>query len=190
MAMQPKVRKLALTAHVTSSAGWIGAVVVVLVLGVVGLASQDVDLVRGVYLAMQPIAWYGLVPFSLASLVTGLVMSLGTPWGLFRHYWVVTKLAMNVFASVVLALYTGTLASLAVGARTATAGVGLGGVRDPSPVVHSVLALLLLLVAAVLSVYKPKGLTRYGQRRAAAARPKTAATGEERTGIPDPVTSI
>src|SRR5438105_9338223 len=125
MSMAPKVRKLALTTHVTSSVGWIGAVVVVLALGIVGLAGSDPQLVRGVDLTLEPIARFVLVPFSLASLATGLLMALGTPWGLFRQYWVVAKLFMNVFASVVLLLYTQTLSSLAdAAARPTLPGAG------------------------------------------------------------------
>jgi hypothetical protein len=44
-----------------------------------------------------------------------------------------------------------------------SAGVQL--LRDPSPVLHAGAALVLLLVATTLSVYKPRGLTRYGWRK-------------------------
>jgi hypothetical protein len=185
MTMGPAARKAALVAHVTSSVGWIGAVVVTLILGVVGLTSQDVQLVRGVYLAMEPIGWLVLLPFSVASLATGLIVSLGAPWGLFRHYWVVTKLLMNVFASLVLVLYTQTLAVMADAAAQANvADAGLDGLREPSPVIHSVLALLLLLVAAVLSVYKPRGMTRYGQRKHHEERRRAQQQGPEPAAAP------
>ena len=46
-------------------------------------------------------------------------------------------------------------------------GVGLEAVRNFSPVLHSVAAALVLLVATVLAVYKPRGLTRYGQQKEA-----------------------
>jgi len=42
----------------------------------------------------------------------------------------------------------------------------LGVVRNASPMIHAVLALLVLLVATVLAVYKPRGVTRYGWRKA------------------------
>ncbi len=109
MTMTPRLRKLALTAHVTSSVGWLGGIATVLALAVTGLASQDAQLVRAAYVAMEPIGWFVLVPLSLASLLTGLVQSLGTTWGLFRHYWVVAKLLINVFATVLLLMYMQTL---------------------------------------------------------------------------------
>ena len=98
MTMTPRLRKLALTAHVTSSVGWLGAVAGFLAVAVVGLTSRDAQTVRGAYLVMEPAAWFVLVPFAFASLVSGLVQSLGTTWGLFRHYWVLFKLLINAVA--------------------------------------------------------------------------------------------
>jgi hypothetical protein len=163
MIMPPRLRKLALTAHVTSSVGWTGAVVVFLGLAVVGLTSQDQQMARGVYLVMEPAARFVLVPFAFASLVTGLVMSLGTTWGLFRHYWVVFKLLMTAFATLVLLIYMETFRLMA--AVAADPAVDFNAVRNPSPLVHSVLALLILLVATVLAIYKPQAVTPYGRRK-------------------------
>ncbi|MGH3928964.1 MAG: DUF2269 domain-containing protein, partial [Pseudonocardiaceae bacterium] len=84
MVMTPRLRKFVLTAHVTTTVGWLGAVVVFLALAVIGLTSQDAQTVRGAYLVMEPAAWFVLVPLAFASLLTGLVQALGTPWGLFR----------------------------------------------------------------------------------------------------------
>ncbi len=180
MTMAPDLRKLALTAHVTSSVGWLGAVATFLALGVAGLSSQDPQTVRAVYLVMEPIGWVVLVPLSLASLLTGLVQSLGTNWGLFRHYWILAKLLMNVFAVIVLLMYMQTLGYLADVAAATSAGADLSGLRSPSPLFHAGVALLLLVVATVLSVYKPRGMTRYGQRtqqeQRARPRPTTAVT--------------
>ena len=165
MTLRPGLRKLALVTHVTSSVGWTGAVVASLALAIVGLTSQDAQLVRAVALTLEPLGWFVLVPMSLASLLTGLVVSLGTRWGLLRHYWVVVKLLMNLVAAAVLLLYMQTLGALADVAASASSGGDVSDLRSPSPLVHAAGALLLLLVATTLSVYKPKGMTRYGQRR-------------------------
>jgi hypothetical protein len=178
MTTRPGLRKFVLTAHVVSSVGWIGAVTVFLALGVAGLTSQDAQVVRAVYIAMEPAGWSVLVPLSLASLLTGLVQSLGTKWGLFRHYWILMKLLINVFASIILLLYMQTLGYLAgLAAQTTSSGGDLGGLRSPSPVIHASVGLLLLLVAATLSVYKPRGVTRYGQRKQRAASAGRANAG-------------
>jgi len=102
MTMTIRLRKLALTAHVTSSVGLLGSIAAFLSLAIAGLTSQDAQTVRAAYLAMELIARFVIVPLAFASLLTGLIQSLGTPWGLFRHYWVVVKLLLTVFATVVL----------------------------------------------------------------------------------------
>lgn len=170
MIMTPRLRKFALTAHVTSSVGWLGAVVVFIALAVIGLTSQDAQTVRGAYLVMEPAAWFVLVPLAFASLLTGIVQSLGTTWGLFRHYWVLFKLLIAAVATIVLLIYLGTLSFLA--GVAADPNTDLGMVRSSSPTLHAALALLLLFVATVLAVYKPRGMTRYGRRRQRAMRAK------------------
>jgi len=96
MAMAPRLRKFALTAHVISSVGWLGAVGGFLALAVAGLTSQDAQVVRAVYLVLDLTAWYVIVPLCLASVLTGLVSSLSTTWGLFRHYWVLFKILITI----------------------------------------------------------------------------------------------
>lgn len=176
MTMAPPVRKFALTAHVVSSVGWLGAVVVFLGLSIAGMTSQNLETVRAAYLAMESIGLFVLVPFSLASLLTGLVQSLGTKWGLVRHYWILAKLLINVVASLILLLYTQTLASLA---EIASANGDLGMLRSPSPLLHAVAGIVLLLAAAALSVYKPRGMTGYGWRKQQEQRQATQATPRE-----------
>ena len=161
--MTPGLRKFALTAHVVSSVGWLGAVAAFLALAVVGLTSQDGETVRAVYVAAEPITWFVLVPLSFASLLTGLVQSLGTAWGLFRHYWVLFKLVINLFATVVLLMYTQTVRFFADVAGESSAD--LAALQGRTFVLHSGAALVLLLVATTLAVYKPRGMTRYGRRK-------------------------
>lgn len=111
--MTPRLRKFALTVHVTSSVGWIGAVVGFLVLVVAALTTQDAKTVHAAWIAMELIGWFAIVPLAFVSLLTGLVMSLGTKWGLFRHYWVLFKLLLTIISTVVLLLNMQTVSFLA-----------------------------------------------------------------------------
>ncbi len=165
--MTPRLRKFVLTAHVTFAVGWLGAVAAFLALAIAGLTSQDAQMVRAAYLAMNWIGWYVLVPLSFASLLTGLVQSLGTEWGLFRHHWIVAKLLINVLANIVLLMFMLIISSVLAGVAAATtlSNVDLGELRSASPLLHAGVALLLLLVATTLSVYKPRGVTPYGWRK-------------------------
>ena len=154
-------RKLALTAHICASVGWLGAIAGFLALAVTGFLTENGQVVRAAFLGMDWIGWYVLVPISFASLVTGLIQSLGTDWGLFRHYWVVAKLLINVLANIVLLMYMVQLSSVV----TTLPSHDVSGFRSASPVLHASVALVLLLVASVLAVFKPRGVTPYGWRK-------------------------
>jgi hypothetical protein len=160
MTMSPRLRKFVLTMHVATSVGWLGAVVAYIALDVAAVASQDVQTVRAAYLAMELLVWYIIVPLALASVLIGIVNALGTSWGLFRHYWVVVKLLITVVATTVLLVETQTIGSMA---DMAASGADP---RDlPGSLSHSIGGLVVLVVATILSVYKPRGITPYGWRK-------------------------
>ena len=162
MIMTPGVRKFALTVHVITSVGWIGAVVAYLALGIAAVTSPDVQTVSAAWIGMEVIGWFAIVPLALAALLTGLVMSLGTKWGLFRHYWVLISLVLTIISTVVLLLHMPTVSIFADMAQAAngTDLAALGG-----DLFHPSIGLLILLVVTGLNVYKPRGLTRYGWRK-------------------------
>jgi hypothetical protein len=162
MTMAPGLRKLVLTVHLSFSVGWIGAVIAYLVLGVSAATSKDAETVRAAWIAMELTGWSAIVPLALGSLLTGIVMALGTPWGLFRYYWVLITLALTVFSTVILLLHMPSVSALARIAREPD-GAALGGLGGD--LLHPSLGLLVLLVIAVLNVYKPRGLTPYGWRK-------------------------
>jgi hypothetical protein len=163
MALAPALRRFTFTTHVTTSVGWIGAVLVFLALAGIGFTSQDERTVRGAYLVMAPAAWFVLVPLAHASLISGILLSLGTTCGLFRHYWVVLKLGITAFATVILLIYMETFRQMA--GVAADPLVDPAVVRNASPILHAILALILLVAATVLGVYKPFGMTDYGRRK-------------------------
>ena len=135
MTMTPGLRKFALTAHVTSSVGWIGAVVAYLALAVAALTSQDAQTVRAAWIAMELTGWFVIVPLALASLLTGLVNALGTTWGLFRHYWVLLKLLLTIFATIVLLVHMQTVSYIAGVAADTTVPISAGcGANSSTPV--------------------------------------------------------
>jgi hypothetical protein len=160
--MGPGLRKAVLSAHLTLSVGWIGAVVAYLALGIASVRTSKSETIRAAWIGMELAGWYAIVPLAVASLATGLVMALGTKWGLFRHYWVIFSFVLTAFATVVLLLHMPTVSSMTDIARTADPATlrALGG--DLS---HPSIGLGVLLVVQVLNLYKPKGLTRYGQRK-------------------------
>ena len=164
--MIPPVRKLALTAHVTASVGWLGSVAAFLVLAIAGLRSADADTVRAAYLAMNLLAWDIIVPLCFASLVTGLIQALGTPWGLLRHYWVIIKLLITVLSTIILLVHMRPITHMAEAAvETMLASTDMRRLRVQL-VVDAAAAVIALLVATTLSIYKPRGVTGYGAKKA------------------------
>ncbi len=159
--MTPRLRKAMLTVHVASSVGWLGAIIAYIAINVPVFAGADEQQVRAAHLMMKPLAWYAVVPLAIASLATGVLQSLGTSWGLFRHWWVLISLATTIFATVVLLLHLADVQSLAARAADPSADVD----RLQGDLFHSVGALAVLLVPLVLNIYKPRGLTRYGWRK-------------------------
>jgi hypothetical protein len=122
-------------------------------------------MVRASYLAMELAGWFVIVPLSLASLLTGLVQSLGTEWGLFRHYWVLVKLLITILAAILLLIHMQPISYTAgVAAETKLSSADLRQLRLQL-VADAGAALLALLAATTLSVYKPRGMTPYGQRK-------------------------
>ncbi len=167
MIMSPGVRKLALTAHVASSVGWLGAVGAFLILSIAGLKSERTETVRSAYLAMNMIGQFAIVPLSLAALLTGLIQALGTQWGLFRHYWVLTKFTLTIVATLLLLLHQFNAVAVAA---TRVSLVPTGALPDVGRlgtqlVFDAAAALVVLLVTTTLSVYKPWGQIGYAERK-------------------------
>lgn len=165
MIMTQPVRKLALTAHVVASIGWIGALAVFFAHAMAGVLSQDEQIVRAVSLAMGITAWFVILPLGLAAFATGLMQALGTAWGLLRHYWVLFKLVLTAVATIVLLLKLGPISYLVEEAAKASfSSADLLGLRT-SILIHAGGGLLVLLTAATLALYKPQGMTPFGMRR-------------------------
>jgi hypothetical protein len=159
--MAPRTIRIVLTSHITFSVGWLGAVAVFLALAITGLSSQNIQLARSAYVAMELSAWYVIVPSCLASLFTGLVQSLGTKWGLFKHYWIVVKLFLTIVATIFLLLHLQPISYLAgVAANTSLSNIQEPGLQIQLIAVSGA-AILVLLAATTISIYKPWGKIKF-----------------------------
>jgi hypothetical protein len=164
MTLSPPIRKLALAVHLSCSVGWLGAVVAYLALDLTVTTSRDPQLVRAAWIGMGMVVSSVIVPLAVASLITGLLMALGTKWGLFRHWWVLISFVLTILATLVLLSETRLISSIAK--RAADPGtIGEELLSYPPTLPHSVGGLLVLLTVQFLNVYKPRGLTPYGWRK-------------------------
>lgn len=169
--MSRRVRRAVLTLHLSVSVGWIGAVIAYLALGLAARLGSSELTIRGAWIAMELVGWYVIVPLAVASLTTGILMAAGTPWGLFNHYWVVISLVFTSIAVLVLVLHMPDVSAAANVARTAS----LAELQQlGSDLAHPAIGLVILVVVQVLNIYKPRGLTAYGQRRIERLRTQSA----------------
>jgi hypothetical protein len=154
--LTPSLRKITLIIHVCSSVGWFGAIACFLVLAFVGLIQSE----HSVYLAMGLITDLIIVPFCLFAIGSGLVLALGTEWGLFRHYWVLIKFILIVLSALVLLIHLQPIHEMAGWSASHSANATYG--IQVQLVVASGAALLVLMLVTILSMIKPSGLTPYG----------------------------
>ena len=166
--LPPRWRNLLLTTHIVVAVGVLGADLVLLTLGVTALASRDPELVRAAYLTMGLLAEAVLLPLALAAPLTGILLGLGTPWGLARHWWVLTKLVLTIAVATAAvfvlrpALNRAAAQALQVPlAELPTTGIGPTGVAVTLPFTG---ALLVLVAIVTLAVFKPWGQTRFRRR--------------------------
>jgi hypothetical protein len=168
MTLSPRWRKLMLLLHVTTAVGFPGAVAGFLALAVVGVTTSDAALATAVYLAMNLVTRFVILPLAVASTVIGIIQSLGTPWGVVRYYWVIVKLVLTIIVLVVLLLQ---LDGIELASRAALSGdLGVNSGLRVSMVLHGAGGLAVLFFVTALSIYKPRGMTRYGARAIAGDR--------------------
>ncbi|MET8880876.1 DUF2269 domain-containing protein [Streptomyces rubiginosohelvolus] len=148
------VRRGLLVAHVAVSVSWLGLTVGLLALGITAFTTGDPATVGAATRAMKIFGDWLVVPVALLALVSGLVLALGTPWGLARHRWVWTKFWLTLITTglSVFSLRPG------IDAAAADKAVDINLVIAPS-----VATATYLLITAV-SILKPWGLTRRGRR--------------------------
>jgi hypothetical protein len=163
MPMAPRSSKLTLTSHISFSVGWLGAVAVFLSLAIVALTTTELQLAQAAFVAMEISTLYVIIPFCLASLITGLIQAVGTRWGLFKYYWIVVKLFLTVVMTVLLFLHLQPISYLAGVAVETT----LSKTNEAAIVIDLIKkaggAIIGLLAVITISVYKPWGKIQYKQ---------------------------
>jgi hypothetical protein len=159
--MKPSLRRIGLVLHVALSVGWLGAVIAFLPLAI-GSLSRDEQLAQACYLSMLVVARGALVPLSIGTLVSGVVQSLGTRWGLFQHWWILIKLLLTVFATGALLLHEATAISeaarLAADAGAAVLQSGVPRELGMQLLADASAAALVLVAALAIAIYKPRGV--------------------------------
>jgi hypothetical protein len=160
--MSPRARRIWLTLHVGFSVGWLGVALTMTALAVIGWAADSHAMRHGAYEVLHVIDLAVAIPSMALSIATGLVVSLGTKWGLVRHWWVLTKFAISVsiplLAGTVESALADELARRTVDPTGQPAGTGIALVACLGGFTVA------LWTATILSVAKPWGRTRWGRQ--------------------------
>ncbi|NRQ40581.1 hypothetical protein HII36_53560 [Nonomuraea sp. NN258] len=151
-------RKAVVLAHVIASVGWLGMTVVLVVLTVAALGLTDPDLLRAAYGFQRLLVGTVIIPSAITTIVTGLVLSLMTPWGLVRHWWPLVKLVATV-GTIALTVSHSPGAVAYVIEHAATVDAAYRGVQREL-VALAVLHPVALGLVTWVSFYKPWGRVR------------------------------
>ena len=170
--MSPKTRKVVLLLHVISAVGWLGLHIGNITFAITGLTTGDPRTQQTAFRAVDMIGGMLLIPISLLAFTTGVVLALGTRWGLVRHWWVLTKFVLTLIPVILIPL------SLLPGYRELA---GLVNAAPPDEVVEvgnlgisliaaAIVSTSMYLTSVTLSIFKPWGRTKWGRRPAERAR--------------------
>jgi hypothetical protein len=151
-----------LVVHLASAGAWVGLDVVLVVLVATAATTGDPNTKSVALQALELFAVWPMLCTGLVCLASGLVLGLGTRFGLVRYWWVAIKLVLNVVLLVLVA------AALRPGVREVadqarllagdpSGDLPIGDLRFP-PIVSPIA----LMTAVTLSVYKPWGRIRRG----------------------------
>jgi hypothetical protein len=151
-----RARAALLTIHVAMSVGWLGLDGALVALAVTSFTRENPTVQAGIASAMAVITCWVLIPVVFVSLASGLVLGLSTPWGLVRHWWVLSKFAIALALTV-----TGLLLLLP---RLHQILAGTGEPAAMHTLIARSITLMLLLGATGISVVKPWGKTPHGRR--------------------------
>lgn len=154
-----RTRKLFLTVHIVSVSAWIGIDAALGILAVTALGTDDPQVAATSLRALELFAIWPMFGASVVSLASGVVLGIGSKYGLVRYWWVAVKLVINVGMSLLI------LFALRPGiGEAATIGEQLAAGRHvdmPTDLLFPVVvAPSLLLTAVVLSIFKPWGRVR------------------------------
>ena len=145
------MRRTVLTVHIAASVGLLGDVAAVLAVNVRAATAEDPAFAAAAYDLLEMFSLLFGIPLSLVALASGILLGLGSKWGVLRHVWVAAKLALLL--SVIL------VGALVMGPSTAAMREGDGG-RETVLIAAAAYDVAVLALATGLSVFKPRGRLR------------------------------
>ncbi|MEV7090372.1 DUF2269 domain-containing protein [Streptomyces sp. NPDC093085] len=152
--LQRPTRRTLLVLHVAVSVSWLGLSLGLLALGTAGYTAHDPTTTQAAYRSMRVFTDWLMVPIGLTTFISGLVLSLGTPWGLARRHWVWIKFWLTLV----------TLTATTFALRPSVHEAAALGEPNSSLIAAPIVSSTAYLFMTAISVLKPWGLTRRGRR--------------------------
>jgi hypothetical protein len=154
-------RRWLLTIHLLFSAIMFGVAVAFLILSIAAANTSDEGVLKACYTSMHVLAKTSVKVSTIGTLVTGILLSVLTQWGLFKYYWIIAKEVLTVLSIVLgpIGMYFWTLKAV-----TLTTAEGLNALHDQAFIVNNVqlwigiiLQIISLIAMFIISVFKPWG---------------------------------
>lgn len=163
-----RMRSTVLVMHIVSAVGWMGVDVALFSLLVAANTTDDPMVVMSSYVAIAAGLPISVGIMSVLMVGSGIILGMGTKWGLIQYWWVASKLAIGllmvvlVFVALIPGLTElGDAVSPAATADAVRAQLGPAATQMWYP---PIVSFSLLAFSLVLSVFKPWGRIR--KRRA------------------------
>lgn len=158
-------RKWILLLHIAAAGVWLGLDVVVALLVITARASGDPQTASFCFRALEIVAIWPMTSAAVLSLISGILLGLGSKYGLLRYWWVAVKLTMNLLLTtlILVVLRPGLHEAAEYGRRVAE---GVPSAFNSTFLMYPpIVSTTTVLFAMALSVFKPWGLTRGDNER-------------------------
>jgi hypothetical protein len=162
-------RRWLLSAHIIFTIAWLGTAFGFIVLGITAVNASDDATLKAAYLMMETLHDTLLWSSALGVLVTGILLSVLTQWGLFRFYWIIVK---EFFTVICMGLGMFGLKGWTASVVALTNAEGLGALHNPQYILdHRLLFLgivfetIALSSMVIISVFKPWGQRGQSRKR-------------------------
>jgi uncharacterized membrane protein len=167
--ISPSMYKFLLAFHIIVSVGWLGTAYSKFILELAAMMANDPDISKTIYTTMKNLS-IAFPILAIPTIITGVLLSLCTKWGLIKYYWVLAKFVLSVGVIVTAISLDGRFIDQSISALSRQSmgkDAVLGIVSAPTILLVSltVAHLIMLVAATFISVYKPWGKTWFGQRK-------------------------
>jgi hypothetical protein len=163
--VSPSMYKFLLASHIVVSVGWLGTAYAKFILELAAITTSAPDISKTIYSTMKYLS-IAFPILAIPTIITGILLSLCTKWGLIKYYWVVAKLVLAVGVIVTAISLDGRLIDQSISALSSQS-MDKGIVSAPTILLISltVAHLIMLVAATFITVYKPWGKTWFGRRK-------------------------